>query len=153
MTQNIFYDRDTIIEMLQQAGCTKDKQTIKNWMINDNMIIPRSRKDLEIIAKVTGDKNLANKMDSVIEAGNIVNRAHIKAGRTLSNMLKSKIADILSGENNLDTFSTWDPIEFQIDNIGVVKLLKIIDIGAPITVSYMNTNRLFAEEREADAWL
>lgn len=153
LTQNIFYDRDTIIEMLQQAGCTKDKQTIKNWMINDNMIIPRSRKDLEIIAKVTGDKNLANKMDSVIEAGNIVNRAHIKAGRTLSNMLKSKIADILSGENNLDTFSTWDPIEFQIDNIGVVKLLKIIDIGSPITVSYMNTNRLFAEEREADAWL
>ena len=153
LMQNIFCDRDTIIELLQKAGCTKDKQTIRNWMTNDNMIIPRSRKDLEIIAKATGDKGLSAKIDSVIEAAKIVNRAHVKAGRTLSIMLKGKIADILSGENNVDVFSTWDPIEFQIEGIGLVKLLRIVDIGAPITVSNMNTNRLFIEESEATTWL
>ena len=68
-------------------------------------------------------------------------------------MLKNKIADILSVENHFDAFSTWDPIEFQIEGIGLVKLLRIIDISAPITVSNMNTNRLFAEESEATEWL
>lgn len=153
LMQNIFYDRDTIVELLQQAGCTKDKQTIKNWMTNDNMIIPRSRKDLEIIAKVTGDKDLSSNLDLIIEAGKNVNRAHIKAGRTLSFMLRSKIADILSEENDFDAHSTWDPIELQIEDIGIVKLLRIIDISTPISVSNMNINRLFAEESEATEWL
>ena len=153
LMQNVFYDKETIIEMLQQAGCTKDKQTIRNWMTNDNMIIPRSRKDLEIIAKVTGDKDLATKIDTIIKAAKTVNRAHIKAGKNLSILLKSKIVEILAEENNFDTFGTLDPIEFQIDGIGLVKLLRIIDIGTPITVSNMNTNRLFAEESEATAWL
>lgn len=150
---NIFCDRETIIDKLQDAGCNKDRQTIINWMTNENMIIPRSREDLEIIAKVTDDKDLERQMDSVIEAAKIVNRAHVKAGRTLSIKLKIKIADILSGESNVDVFSTWDPIEFQIEGIGLVKLLRIVDIGTPITVSNMNTNRLFIEESEATTWL
>ena len=43
-------------------------------------------------------------------------------------------------------FNIWEPIEMQVEGIGTVRILKIIDIGAPVTVDIADTNRLIDEE-------
>ena len=39
----------------------------------------------------------------------------------------------------------WDPIEMQVDDVGLVRILKIIDIGTPVIVDIADTNRLIEE--------
>ena len=45
----------------------------------------------------------------------------------------------------IDQFSIWEPIEMDVDEIGTVKVLKIIDISSAIKVEASDTNRLIEE--------
>ena len=47
---------------------------------------------------------------------------------------------------DIDPFNIWEPIEMQIDGVGTVRILKIIDIGTPVVVDIADTNRLIEEE-------
>ena len=67
------------------------------------------------------------------------------AGRKLSEQLKRTLAQELKKFKDIDAFNIWEPINMDIEGIGNVKVLKIIDIGAEIQIDSADTNRLIEE--------
>ena len=129
-------------EKMREAGCDKGNPTIRRWIEDDDVIAPRSRKDLQILAELTGNQELLGTLDSVYEAAQDVRSAHVLAGRKLSEQLKLTLAQELKKYDDLDPSNIWEPIEMEIDGIGNVKVLKIVDIGTEIQVDSADTNRL-----------
>lgn len=132
-------------ESLVAVGFTKGYPTVKRWIENDGVIAPGQIEDLEYIAKVTQNQVLSELMEEIFEAARIVRAAHIQAGRTLSDMLKVKLAEELKKYGKIDPFNFWEPIEINVEGIGTVKILKIIDIGSMVQVDSSDTNRLIEE--------
>lgn len=143
--EKAFSSTELICEKIKHAGCKKDVMTIRNWITNDEMIIPNDPEDLFFIAKATGDDVLLEIQEKVYVAGKIVRSTHNKAGRILSERLKSVIVEELQAMNNIDPFNIWDPITFQIDELGSVVVLKVIDIGEIVSIEAGNTNCLLKE--------
>lgn len=144
--ETLFYSDDEIYQHLQNAGCTKGYQAVRGWIYDDDVIAPQSRQDLEHIASATGSGVLKELLDQIYDAAQTVRSAHIQAGRVLSMHLRSRIVEALKEHVDIDPFNIWGPIEMQVEGIGTVRILKIIDIGAPVTVDIADTNRLIGEE-------
>lgn len=143
--ETLFYSTEEIYEKLQKAGCTRGYQAVRSWITDDDMIAPQSKQDLEHIAVVTGSGVLKEKLDQVYEAAQAVKAAHVQAGRVLSLQLRNRVASALKEYGDIDPFNIWDPIEMQVDDVGLVRILKIIDIGTPVIVDIADTNRLIDE--------
>jgi hypothetical protein len=137
--------RNLMIKKLRDAGCTRKEQTIIGWLYDENMISPQEKKDLKYIAKAMKNKELDQTIDEVHEAARTVTRAHVQAGRHLSKLLKSNIGDAVEHLIDIDHDIINEPIDLNLKDIGSVKVLKIIDIGEPINVDVINTNRLIQE--------
>ena len=131
--------------MLKSVGCKKDFSTVKNWLTNDELITPQDKEDLLNIAAATEDEVLLEKAELIYYAGKEVKSAHTKAGKLLSEKLKEKIGAELREIEGLDQYNIWDPIVMQLEDIGTVKILKVIDIGNKIKIDDGNTNRLISE--------
>ena len=144
--ETLFYSDDEIYQHLQGAGCTKGYQAVRGWIHDDDVIAPQSRQDLEHIASATGSGVLKELLDQIYDAAQTVRSAHIQAGKVLSMHLKIRIVESLKECEDIDPFNIWEPIEMQVEGIGTVRILKIIDIGAPVTVDIADTNRLIDEE-------
>lgn len=144
--ETLFYSDEEIYQHLQDAGCSKGYQAVHGWIHDDDVIAPQSKQDLEHIAAATGSSVLKELLDQVYDAAQTVRRAHIRAGRVLSMQLRSRIVEALKEYGDIDPFNIWEPIGMQIDGIGMVRILKIIDIGTPVTVDIADTNRLIDEE-------
>lgn len=144
--ETLFYTPEEIFKRLQSVGCTKGYPTVRGWIMDDDVIAPYYREDLEHIAKITGSTVLQDLLDQVHEAAQIVRNAHIQAGRALSIQLRNRIVEALNEYGDIDPFNIWEPIEMQIDGVGTVRILKIIDIGTPVVVDIADTNRLIEEE-------
>ena len=129
----------------EMAGKWKEALEIETLFYSD-VIAPQSRQDLEHIASATGSGVLKELLDQIYDAAQTVRSAHIQAGRVLSMHLRSRIVEALKGHVDIDPFNIWEPIEMQVEGIGTVRILKIIDIGAPVTVDIADTNRLIDEE-------
>ena len=140
--ESLFYSPEEIYSKLQKAGCTRGYQAVRSWITDDDMIAPQSKQDLEHIAAVTESGVLKEKLDLVYEAAQTVKSAHVQAGKALSLQLRHKISSALKEFGDIDPFNLWDPIEMEIEDIGLVKILKITDIGAPVIVDIADTNRL-----------
>lgn len=144
--EGIFSSFDEICEKLRTAGCTKDKPTVRRWMTDEEAIIPQSKDDLQFIAAITEDAVLLEKLDEIFDAGSTVKSAHIKAGRIISEKLRRCIAEELQLQGDIDPYNIWDPITFTIDEVGFVKILKIIDINkTSIIVDNSNANKLLVD--------
>ena len=100
---------------------------------------------MENIAEVTGSGVLKEMLDQIFEAAQNVKSAHVQAGKVLSSQLRSRISKALKGYGNIDPFNIWEPIEMLIDGVGLVRILKIIDIDSPVVVDVADTNRLIDE--------
>lgn len=151
--EEAFYSVEEIYKKLLDAGCTRNYQTVRNWLQSEELIIPQDSEDLKYIAEITGDSVLAEKMNEIINAGNYIKNAHIKAGRILSERLTESIAMNLSNGNAIDPFNIWKPIEIELNEVGVVKVLKIMDIGQEfIPIESSNSNKVLAEEKEGLLW-
>ena len=140
--ESLFYSPEEIYSKLQKAGCTRGYQAVRSWITDDDMIAPQSKQDLGHIAAVTESGVLKEKLDLVYEAAQTVKSAHVQAGKALSLQLRNKISSALKEFGDIDPFNLWDPIEMEIEDIGLVKILKITDIGAPVIVDIADTNRL-----------
>ena len=79
------------------------------------------------------------------DAAQEVKAAHVQAGRLLSEQLRIKIVEALENYGDIDPFNIWEPIEMNVDGIGIVRILKIIDIGPTLIVDTTDTNRLIEE--------
>lgn len=143
--ETLFYSTDEIYEHLQKAGCTRGYPAVRSWITDEDMIAPQSKQDLEHIAVSTGSGVLKEMLDEVYEAAQTVKTAHTQAGRILSQKLRERVVAALKDYGDIDPFNIWDPIEMQIDDVGLVRILKIIDIGSPVIVDITDTNRLIDE--------
>ncbi len=143
--ETLFYTPEEIYKHLQKVGCTRGYQAIRGWIFDDDVIAPQSKQDLEYIAAATGSSVLKELLDQVYDAAQTVRSAHIQAGRVLSMYLRSRIVEALKEYGDIDPFNIWEPIEMQVEGIGTVRILKIIDIGTPVTVDIADTNRLIDE--------
>jgi len=144
--ETLFNTDEEIYRRLQNAGCTRGYQTVRSWLHDEDYIAPQSKQDLELIATITGSEVLKDLLNQIFEAAQIVRSAHVQAGRVLSMQLRSRIVEELDKYGNIDPFNIWEPIGMQVEGIGTVRILKIIDIGAPVVVDMTNTNRLIDEE-------
>lgn len=144
--ETLFYSDDEIYQHLKDAGCSKEQQSVHGWIHDDDVIAPQSKQDLEYIAVATGSSVLKELLDQVYDAAQIVRSAHVQAGRVLSKQLRSRVVAALKEYGDIDPFNIGEPIEMQVDGIGKVRILKIIDIGMPVTVDIADTNRLIDEE-------
>lgn len=143
--EKLFSSTSEIIDKIKAAGCPNDPLTIRQWLTNDEMIIPRDKENLRYIAIATEDEVLSDTMDTVFAAGSFVDKIHKQAGRILSLRLKMKIAEFLQNNESIDPYNFWEPLVFSIEDIGTVKILKVIDIGEAVTVETTNTNRLLTD--------
>lgn len=141
----LFIKEKDFFRKMSEAGCKKGEATIKNWIRDEDMIAPNDKEDLQCIADVTGSQTLKELLDDVFDAANTVRSAHIQAGRILSNQLKIRLVDVLKGYGDIDPFNFWEPIEIEVEDIGIVKVLKIIDKGNIVSVDSADTNRLIEE--------
>ncbi len=144
--EQLFYTDEQIFQRLQEAGCSKGYQAVHTWLNDEEVIAPQSREDLGYIAKITGSGVLKEKLDEIFDAAQTVRSAHIQAGRMLSNHLRRRIAEALKEYGDIDPFNIWEPVELQLEDVGLVRILKIIDIASPVTVDIADTNRLIDEE-------
>lgn len=145
--ETVFTSPGELVKKIQSAGCSKNKATILNWLTNPDIIIPNDKEDLLYIAQALEDEVLLEKSDVIFAAGKEVRAAHIKAGKVLSERLKSRIPDILARMEVVDPYNIWDPIEEEVEGIGEIRILKVIDIASKMDVEPVNTNRIINEMR------
>lgn len=143
--ETIFSTTEEIYHSLKNNGCERGYQTVKNWIEDEEQFSVSSKEDLICIAKTLNDEMLIESIDEVFDAGITVRRAHVKAGQYLSQKLRTQIIEKLPEIGEIDTFNIWDPIVLNLEDIGKVIILKIIDINKPIKVDSGNTNRLLSE--------
>lgn len=141
----VFCTADEFCEKIRAAGCKRGIPTIKRWIEDDDVIAPRTKEDLQILAKVTENETLQELLDSIFDAATEVRNAHVAAGRILSEQLKRTLAQELKNYEDLDPFNIWEPIEMDVEGIGTVKVLKITDIGTELEMEAGDTNRLIEE--------
>lgn len=144
----LFADINEFFEKLKAAGCTKGFQTISNWAHDERLIAPNEKQDLEIIAKVSADPVLTEKLDKIYNAGKEVKAAHTQAGMDLSRLLRARIADVLKEMGEIDPYNIWEPLELDLEEIGTVRILKVIDVNDHrfIMIDAADTNRLMTNE-------
>lgn len=141
----LFTTLEDFYEKLKNAGCDKGLPTVRRWIEDEDVISPHSKNDLQLIAEVTQNEMLLELLDKIFDAAQEVRKAHVLAGRKLSDQLKQTLAAELKNYGEIDPFNFWEPINIEIDGIGNVKVLKIIDIGSEIEISSADTNRLIEE--------
>lgn len=143
--ETMFSTTEDIYEALKSHGCTKGYQTVKNWIENEDQFSLKDKNDIICIAKALNDPMLLETVEDVYTAGHEVKGVHVQAGQYLSKLLKKQIVEALSSHEEIDAFNLWDPMELQLEDIGKVVILKIIDINRPIQIDSGNTNRLLSE--------
>ena len=144
----IFNDVYELYDKLKEAGCTRGIQTVQNWAFDDRIIAPQSKEDLQLIGEVSGDGVLLDLLDDIFDAGREVRAAHTQAGMDLSRLLRSRIADELKRAEDIDPYNIWEPLEMELEEIGTVRILKVIDVNDHrfMTVDASDTNRLMFNE-------
>lgn len=135
--------KDLYIKM-KKAGCKKSWITFTNWL-DEDVIAPQDKEDMQIIAKVCDNQTLVELMDKVYEAAKEIRSAHAQAGMRLSKLLTVKIAQVLKEQNVSDVHNIWEPIVLEVEGVGNVKLLKVIDKESEVEIEKTMTNRLLSE--------
>ena len=141
----LFASVDQLYGKLKAAGCDKEYATVRRWIEDEDVIAPQSKEDLRVLASVTENESLQEMADDIFDAAQEVRKAHIVAGRKLSEELRKTLAKELKAHEDIDPFNIWEPIDMEVEGIGNVKVLKIIDIGTVINVDAADTNRLIEE--------
>ena len=138
----VFSSRDEVYKKLKKAGCKKSMITFNNWVDDEDMIAPQDKEDIRLIAKAFDNETLLEMLDKVYDAAKEVRAAHTQAGMQLSKLLREKIVKELQEESITDIYNIWEPITLEVEGVGNVKLLKIIDKESEIEIESSMTNRL-----------
>jgi hypothetical protein len=133
---------EEIYRRIKEAGCSRNKITIRQWISDDSMVIPRKKEDLEIIIKALSESQLSE-VDKIFEHGSIVHSAHISAGRHISKMLGKHLETYISEYDSIDDRVIEFPKQVEIDDLGTIILYKISVIGEPMNVDKSMIGRLF----------
>lgn len=141
----LFSTPEQVYQKLRKAGCKKSWITFTNWLVGEDMIAPQDKEDISIIAEAFDNETLRELLDKVYDAAKEVRKAHTQAGVQLSKLLQQKIAQELKEESITDIYNIWEPIVLEVEGVGNVKLLKVIDIESEVEIESSMTNRLLSE--------
>ena len=134
------YSLGFVERRFKNVGSDVGKQTIRNWG-NKNVIIPKDVNSLIHVGKVMDDEEIIDRAQEIFDAGRFVQNAHVQAGHRLTKKLKKEISRNLQDyvyREETDSF----PITFEFENVGEIKVHKIINIGESMKVLESNLNRL-----------
>jgi uncharacterized membrane protein YkvA (DUF1232 family) len=134
---------EIVYSRLRQAGCKSGPQAMQNWLYDEDMIAPQQFKtDIAAIAQVTGDVDLLNGIESVIDAIKEVRSCHQqKAPRLIARRIREKAATVVREEQ-------FDQAIVHLE--GDLILARVLRQASElIPVTYAIANRI----REDDSWL
>lgn len=127
---------------LKEAGCVKHPTTIRTWLFDDNLIGPSDEYDLHIIAKACPYNDFEDKVNDVIEAIDLLRKAHNQAADYLKKIFLSKIPEAI--RNKKDT--SIEEISIDTDGSGLIHLIRIEEIGSDMEVDSSSINKLLSKE-------
>lgn len=135
---------DSVISVLRQKGCNRHKQTIKNWLLDEDIIGPADLEDIKRILKAFAYTQLKDNFDKIINEINSaiseVRGAHLQASSLLAKHLLKKLPEIISMESEISK-----PLVIEIADFGHVHILKIEEITKDwFEVEKRNTNRILS---------
>lgn len=148
------YDGDSqaVYRVLQHYGMRKGYQAFKGLKADsDRISLGRNHGEIveavRAFAKALHDKELDERADRIAEAGIRVQTAHRLAGRRLSDTLASAFTNYMTTRDISKPEDIWEPVEFDIEGLGAVKLCRIIEIDRSrlISVPDWKTGKLLKE--------
>lgn len=145
---NTYYERhgfENLTKQLRANNCTVTNQTVRNW-INGETIIPREDEIISKIFKATLRTHDVEDIKEIINAGRVVQNAHVRAGFYLSSKLKSILPQEINTESGIIFDDAQTIIEIEIEDIGKVSILEVLNVGELISVEDTDTNRLISDE-------
>jgi hypothetical protein len=123
-----------VYEHLTNRGLRRDYQTVRNWLVDMDLIAPKRREDLELIAQVSGAVAMRSRLDTIAVAIDEVRSAHIRAGMALSELLLRELPAKLQATSGSEVL-----VDFT---FGKAWVLEIDDVGALEERNYTEVNRL-----------
>ena len=130
---------------LNEADCFVHRLTLHNWMTDEDMIGPGNKENLIQIARAFDDEDLMRDVENIHEAIMCVRTAHQQAGMLLGKRLKEAIPKAATEFSENGGSIQNEPITIQLENIGQVRIFKILDISSPMDVNLGNVNRIIKE--------
>lgn len=140
-----FKKAENLVERVKAVGCARSTLTIRNWVTNDEMIAPNAKQDIEYIAKATEDDVLLEMLEQVYSASREVQAAHLQAGKRLSELLQERISSMLQESADFDLYNMWEPLRVELEGIGAIKILYVLDVGVPQKIHPSAVNRLLED--------
>ena len=133
------YSEGALIELWDEGlKCTET--TIRRWLNDEHLIGPRNEQDIEIIARVSSDRELQKQLDYVRRAIKEVRGAHQQAARFLAQKLIAQLPYLL--KQGLSKSHT-----IEIEDIGQALVICIEYIGEEdIEIPITKVNRLLKDE-------
>ena len=129
------------VKKLRDGGLKRTEVTIRGWLNDEQRIGPQNEKDIDIIARVSGNRELQDQLEYVHRAIKEVRGAHQQAARFLAHKLIAQLPSLL--KQGLD--SSFHTIE--IEDIGQAFVVCVEDIDEKdIEVPITKANRLVKEE-------
>ena len=125
---------------LWDEGLKPTEITIRSWLNDEHRIGPRNEQDIEIIARVSGNQELQERLDYVRRAIKEVRGAHHQAAHFLAQKLIAQIPSLL--QQRFDESYT-----IEIEDIGQAFVVRVEYIDEKeIQVPPTEVNRLFMDE-------
>ena len=133
---------DAVITFLRRHGCKRHEATIKNWMLDEDIIGPANSKDVRIILTAFIRPQKRDALDALINEINYaiseVRGAHHQAASFIKEQLIAKLPDIISQESGIGK-----PLIIDLPEFGRVFILRIEEIENQwMEVEKYNTNHL-----------
>lgn len=141
--QECWFSYSKLHNLLQRYGCKVTEQTVHGWVEND-MIGPNERENIEIIALASGDDVLSARMDEVWNAICELRQMHMQAAGEMIEQLRREVARYMHAGLHSSASSI---ITLDISDFGIVHLMQIDEIDRnPIMTDARRVNKLYTEE-------
>lgn len=117
---------------LKESGLSRQLPTVRNWLLNEQMIAPKNFEDVRVIALAAGDADLMAHISEVQEACEEIKSRHIRAGFRLTTMLREALPKHIAVPGDR---------EIRLDlGFGAIWIVKVNEIDGSTT----NWNRRLA---------
>lgn len=141
-----------VYEDLTSHGMDKGYQTFKTFRDDPDKIAPGRNKDeiektIKAIARALGKPSLDLQSSEIAEAASVVQNAHRSAGKSLSKMLGDAFAQYLLDSNVSKPEDIWEPVTFDLHDLGDVKIYRIVEIDREhhLPIARWKIGKLFEE--------
>ena len=134
-----------VITSMLKLGFKINFMTLMNWINNDEFITPMDESTFLGLGKIVDNNFEEAHWASIFEKGRRIKNVHIKVGRFLSSKLSKELNRNMKN-HNLYLHDMNFPYEFNLKEIGKIRLYKIISIGKETEFPCSLINTLRREE-------